>query len=267
MTSIFKKFILTTLLALFASQASALFIQPDWFDPTAPGVGTNRYAYSHNDPVNRRDPEGNDDESALNEVAEHANEIQEAADRHNVDPNGLASIVFQERYHGVFGDLKNALALARDHMKSGGPRTQSSYGLTEIQVGLAADLLGVQVEHFTSQLGLETDVSISLEQAYNMLQNPEFALDLAAANIARNQEIMGRELTGSEAAYAHNMGAARYQDFLDGETNAPSERVAQRSVDFQQGISRALDGFINIKPDSWESYYPGLDFPIPEYRH
>ncbi|MEO9517086.1 MAG: hypothetical protein ABJH45_08230 [Paracoccaceae bacterium] len=59
MTGIFKKFILTTLFALFASQASALFIQADWLDPTQPGVGTNRYAYSGNDPVNRFDPNGN----------------------------------------------------------------------------------------------------------------------------------------------------------------------------------------------------------------
>jgi RHS repeat-associated protein len=36
-----------------------LFIQPDWWEVTTPGVGTNRYAYSGNDPVNQRDPGGN----------------------------------------------------------------------------------------------------------------------------------------------------------------------------------------------------------------
>lgn len=36
-----------------------MFIQPDWFDPTQPGVGTNRYSYSFNDPINNRDPNGN----------------------------------------------------------------------------------------------------------------------------------------------------------------------------------------------------------------
>ena len=35
------------------------FIQPDWFEVTTPGVGTNRYAYSFNDPVNLSDPNGN----------------------------------------------------------------------------------------------------------------------------------------------------------------------------------------------------------------
>lgn len=37
----------------------AMFIQPDWFEVTQPGVGTNRYSYSFNDPVNLSDPGGN----------------------------------------------------------------------------------------------------------------------------------------------------------------------------------------------------------------
>lgn len=36
-----------------------LFLQPDWFEVTNPFVGTNRYAYSLNDPVNFADPGGN----------------------------------------------------------------------------------------------------------------------------------------------------------------------------------------------------------------
>lgn len=36
-----------------------LFLQPDWFEVTMSGVGTNRYAYAGNDPVNRLDPNGN----------------------------------------------------------------------------------------------------------------------------------------------------------------------------------------------------------------
>ncbi len=51
--------LLSLFLATFSGQASAMFIQPDWFDPTQPGVGANRYSYSGNDPVNRYDPNGN----------------------------------------------------------------------------------------------------------------------------------------------------------------------------------------------------------------
>lgn len=60
MLRILKRLILTTLFAVFATQASAMFIQPDWFDPTQQGVGTNRYSYSFNDPINRLDPNGNE---------------------------------------------------------------------------------------------------------------------------------------------------------------------------------------------------------------
>jgi RHS repeat-associated protein len=34
------------------------FISPDWWDPTEPGVGTNRYEYAGNDPINKSDPNG-----------------------------------------------------------------------------------------------------------------------------------------------------------------------------------------------------------------
>ncbi|MBD9598140.1 RHS repeat-associated core domain-containing protein, partial [Ensifer sp. ENS05] len=34
------------------------FISPDDWDPTKPGVGTNRYAYAENDPINKSDPNG-----------------------------------------------------------------------------------------------------------------------------------------------------------------------------------------------------------------
>ena len=44
-----------------------LFIQPDWFEVTQPGVGTNRYSYSFNDPINRIDPNGNQADDTLEE--------------------------------------------------------------------------------------------------------------------------------------------------------------------------------------------------------
>ncbi|MFD2051741.1 colicin E5-related ribonuclease [Mesorhizobium calcicola] len=36
----------------------ARFISPDTMDPTLPGVGTNRYSYSQNDPINKSDQNG-----------------------------------------------------------------------------------------------------------------------------------------------------------------------------------------------------------------
>jgi hypothetical protein len=42
----------------FGLAANARFISPDTWDPTLPGVGTNRYSYSENDPINKSDPSG-----------------------------------------------------------------------------------------------------------------------------------------------------------------------------------------------------------------
>ncbi|WP_294227006.1 polymorphic toxin-type HINT domain-containing protein [uncultured Shimia sp.] len=63
LSALLQKLLLSLTFALFANTASAMFIQPDWLDPTEPGVGTNRYSYSFNDPVNFKDPGGNIAES------------------------------------------------------------------------------------------------------------------------------------------------------------------------------------------------------------
>lgn len=46
-----------------------MFIQPDWWEVTQAGVGTNRYAYSGNDPVNGVDPGGNETYISIQEAS------------------------------------------------------------------------------------------------------------------------------------------------------------------------------------------------------
>lgn len=87
-----RKTLLTALFTAFASQASAMFIQPDWFDPTAPGVGTNRYSYSFNDPVNRLDPNGNCTNSASCKGNWDKDTTKTADDRQTEDGVADASI-------------------------------------------------------------------------------------------------------------------------------------------------------------------------------
>ena len=58
MTHRILKLFCAVLFAVWASASSAMFISPDPLDPTTPGVGTNRYAYSGGDPINRADPNG-----------------------------------------------------------------------------------------------------------------------------------------------------------------------------------------------------------------
>jgi RHS repeat-associated protein len=51
---------LTYLHARYYDSLLGRFLSPDWWDPTDPSVGTNRYAYSANDPINTSDPGGHD---------------------------------------------------------------------------------------------------------------------------------------------------------------------------------------------------------------
>lgn len=44
--------------ARYYDPAIGQFVSPDWWDPSLPGVGTNRYAYSDNNPINNSDPTG-----------------------------------------------------------------------------------------------------------------------------------------------------------------------------------------------------------------
>lgn len=73
------------------------FISPDGWDPTLPGVGTNRYAYAGNDPVNRSDPNGHADggETQVDAITGKellggegaSKEAQKVSESHVVDKN------------------------------------------------------------------------------------------------------------------------------------------------------------------------------------
>lgn len=52
--------------ARYYDPAFGRFISPDDWDPTMGGVGTNRYAYSDNDPVNKSDPNGHSIDQSSN---------------------------------------------------------------------------------------------------------------------------------------------------------------------------------------------------------
>nr|WP_321443773.1 DUF6883 domain-containing protein [uncultured Cohaesibacter sp.] len=129
--SFFKKSLLVFLFAAtFITTANARFISPDWYDPTQPGVGTNRYAYSGNDPVNNLDPNGNefDDWHLSQEDSDDLNE--EFAERHESEAeeirNGddLSSVVLD-----VFGADEALLDRAAQRRERIGHTAKQRYEL------------------------------------------------------------------------------------------------------------------------------------------
>jgi hypothetical protein len=73
--------------------ANARFISPDSWDPTLPGVGTNRYAYSNNDPVNKADPNGHAPVDGGLDFDDDGDFVPDEIDRHpGVDDRAILEI-------------------------------------------------------------------------------------------------------------------------------------------------------------------------------
>lgn len=107
MLRILQKFILIISLTVVAALPShAMFVQPDWLDPTEPGVGTNRYAYSGNDPINKLDPNGNTWEDVVS-VFDRVFGGEGAVDRQN------------ERYAGALVKAQTELDRFQDAVNAG----------------------------------------------------------------------------------------------------------------------------------------------------
>ncbi|MEE1611403.1 FG-GAP-like repeat-containing protein [Microvirga sp. CF3016] len=79
--------------ARYYDPALGRFLSPDSLDPTLPGVGTNRYAYSANNPVNRRDPTGQADAGETQIDAKTGKELErdEKAEGATAGPEGERS--------------------------------------------------------------------------------------------------------------------------------------------------------------------------------
>ena len=174
-------------------------------------------------------------------VAYYNQPINESARKYNVDPLAVASIVFQEKFFSNAAIAKNYIAYVRDGL---GVKAHRSYGLGEMQLGLAADLLGYP----------QTDQN-RLRKSFDLITtNPQISTDLVAKNIYLKQQKIGRQLTSREAAILHNAGEKGLDSYLDPTANKANfenpSKVYNRSRNWQESIKEALKGVIYSKPDT-----------------
>lgn len=168
--------------------------------------------------------------------------INESAEKYNVDPQAVASIIFQEKFFSAAAIGKNVLAyVVFDRM---GVKETRSYGLGEMQLGLASDLLGYS----------KTDKN-RLRKAFDLItNNPQVATDLVAKNIYLKQQKIGRKLTAREATILHNAGEKYLDSYLSPSSNKADfdsyKFVYNRSRNWQGAIQEALKGIIYSKPDN-----------------
>jgi RHS repeat-associated protein len=120
------------------------FLSPDSYDPLLPGVGTNRYSYAQNDPVNRSDPGGHsygaEDSTQRPDEINGANDddSDSDSDSYNVhkDENGDVDDIYDK--NGSYQD-----SLTR-HLKNGGTLTEGEATpdhIVEGQAKLAAAMV------------------------------------------------------------------------------------------------------------------------------
>lgn len=138
-----------------------MFLQPDWWEVTKKGVGTNRYAYSFNDPINGRDVSGHCLEDAcIGEaiVAEAAAAAIEGC------CEAVAEAIGSEVVSGAETAVETTKSLAQSVKETLteaiGVRTEASKGFAEI----SKELSGIAANKAKGAVG-ESVVKDVLEKA------------------------------------------------------------------------------------------------------
>lgn len=177
----------------------------------------------------------------LRMVAYLRNEIKTAGAKNGIDPQIVASIVFEEKMHGVWAYRKNLLSF---YLNLGEVYPHNSYGFGEMQVGLAAELMNIDKSN--PDWLYETFVVICTDATV--------AIDLVAKNVVRGGNILGRKLTLQESTVFYNAGEKALNSWIKGEI--PKARLEKavyaRSWKWQEAIKLALNGDVIAIPDGCE---------------
>jgi len=160
-----------------------LFIQPDWLDPTQPGVGTNRYSYSSNDPVNLMDPFGN---AWYNDWDDFKDLFKQTS---SIDPNGRteigsapilrATVPGQVAWDRARSDVTNeeygSAALNAGLTIAEAALTAATFGEAQAYFGLtrAAAKAAVKVPGATKPQVVDSTLQSIVDDVYKGVANPK----------------------------------------------------------------------------------------------
>jgi RHS repeat-associated protein len=197
-----------------------LFTSPDWFEVTEPGVGTNRYAYAGNDPVNASDPGGNA------WLADFAKKVlgSDSAIAIEITESAMDSL----RRSAVRTAWRQEKALVRDTLRETGEAVGSrSWTPAQIDELLAdGSVRGFDGHHIN-------DVAHNLEMA-GLPENIRFVSQCEHVQCHRDAGGYGAATTGAlvnrEALYEETLGRAM------------SPRL-RNSNTYERTVIRMLDGF------------------------
>jgi len=195
------------------------------------------YGYSFHNPVVLMDPDGKDVKAALLLISESREAIKAAANKNGVSAQAIASIVFQEKKHTLGAKAKNNYILWLDDGVNDQTPKVRSYGIGEMQLGLAAELLGKDIK-----------VSGVRKEVFDLITTDNaLALDLIGRNLANAKAEFG-ELTVFESAIFHNAGEEGLRSFRAGDKLKGG--IYDRSTAYQGAIRKALIGDISPRKDT-----------------
>jgi RHS repeat-associated protein len=184
--------------ARYYDPAIGRFVSPDWWDPNRPGVGTNRYAYSDNDPVNKSDPNGH---MAGAETGPTEGEVSEP-DQTDASTKEPPSIKEQASIVGQKSPAQQQLE--REDTQSGRNVAEGAFGaFADFGRGLLEGVALSGVLGKKEQKEAELRAAIANEVAKKAAEHPkETAKAVARMAFENRAHIAGRQMTSAAVGIA-----------------------------------------------------------------
>ncbi len=241
----------------------AMFIQPDWFEVTKPGVGTNRYSYSFNDPINKMDPSGNVGVFGGFVGAIAGIAVQGAIDVYNGElssKGAYAGAAVAGAIAGATAGLGTGVAIAGGAAGgAAGVATDAvvdgeNLSATDVAVGAAVGALGGAAGDLVGKTVSSTIDNLSPHAKGVLGESMTRAKSLAQGYVDRGKSSVptgGKTPTGRDASavYDHNMTnvftghTKTVESKFNGAVLSKNQRAAQKNVanDFEVSRTKSTD--------------------------